>query len=215
MAELLLKVEYVRQWWESGKRSVLNSGWQQTFSKQMMNRVTWMTTSWSAAHLGIPRSFEVILSVSVGHWRKWFLWFFSWGRLSHHQPSTILHFDVIFFIFLNWAAAILWVFCWKCVRDCPHQCLMYFPCFLFCFFSCFSSILFSSTCLNHLAPYRSYVPNRWLKFLFFKGGGASYVLRCLIGWKLWLQALAVTLRQQSNFSAWHSLCGDNIPPYQI
>ena len=87
--------------------------------------------------------------------------------------------------------------------------------FCFCFFSCFSSILFSSTCLNHLAPYRSYVPNRWLKFLFFKGGGASYVLRCLIGWKLWLQALAVTLRQQSNFSAWHSLCGDNTPPYQI
>ena len=54
------------------------------------------------------------------------------GRLIHHQPSMILHFVVFFFILLNWAAAVLCILCWMCVRDCQYECLVYIYCQ--CFF---------------------------------------------------------------------------------
>ena len=59
--------------------------------------------------------------VSVGHWGKWFLAFIGRGRLIHHQPSTVLHFE-IFFIIFYWAAAVLCIFCSMRARDCPHEC---------------------------------------------------------------------------------------------
>ena len=79
--------------------------------------------------------------------------FFGQGRLIHHQPSTELHFHIFFFLFLNWAAAVLCLSCWMWARDCPHECLVDFHCFscwvLFCFLQ-FDSIilrLISPLCL--------------------------------------------------------------------
>ena len=99
--------------------------------------------------------------------------FFGQGRLIHHQPSMVPHFDVLFFTFLTWAATVLCFFCWMYyMRDCPNGCLMYFH----CFFPRFAFVLFLSICLNHPEPYWLFAPNRWLicnLFFFFKGRGCS------------------------------------------
>ena len=59
--------------------------------------------------LPVWQSHFVPVSVtSVRHRGKWFLWFFGWVRQIHYQAWTVQHSDVVvFFIYLNWAAAVL------------------------------------------------------------------------------------------------------------
>ena len=100
--------------------------------------------------------------------------YFGGESLSSELSSTInrLYCDVFLFIFFKWAAAVLCFFRWMCAKDCLHVCLVYFSCLAS--FSSFSSILFSSVSLNHLAPYWLYELTRWLKYLFFlKGKGCA------------------------------------------
>ena len=157
---------------------------QTTLPKQTTNRVTKMMTLCSAEHLRIRSLTEPFCPCFCWTLRKvisLLLFFFCWGRLIHHQPSTVQHFDVFFFIFLNWAVAVPCISCWMSARDCSHEYLMYSV----IYFSCFVSVLFSSICFNHLVPYLSYMLNRWLKYKFvFKGGDVPYALCHLTGWKL-------------------------------
>ena len=87
--------------------------------------------------------------IPVGHWWKWFLCccFFGHGTLIHYQPSTVLHFDIVVFIFLNWAAAVLCISCWLCVRNCLHECLVCLHCLFLLFQFCFLQFATVTLCL--------------------------------------------------------------------
>ena len=104
----------------------LNRIW--TLLKQTTNWVTPTMMSSLAAHLEIPSLRSHFVPVSVGHRGKKFLQFLGQGRLIHLQLSTVLHFDIFFFMFLNWAVAILCISCWMCATDCQHVSLVYFCC---------------------------------------------------------------------------------------
>ena len=92
--------------------------------------------SCSAVHLGIPVWWSHFVPVSVENRGKWFLGFFSWGRLSHHQQSSIMRFSSSSFwteqrlYFVSPAECV-----WELVR-------MSISCASVVHFFCFSSVFF-------------------------------------------------------------------------
>ena len=117
--------------------------------------------------------------VSVKNWGQWFFQFWGQGRLIHHLQSTVLHFDV-FFIFFNWAAAVLCITCWLCTKECQQvSCALLLFVFWFCFFFFFQFISFYLRLTDHM-----HLTGGWSTFFFLKGGGAVCALYHLISWKI-------------------------------
>ena len=97
-----------------------------------------------------------------------------WGFLAEEDWTIITHQQYYILVFSSYFLVeqqLYFVSPAECVWDCPHECLMYY----YCFISGFNSVLFSSICLSHFAPYQSHAPNRWLKYFFFflKGRGCA------------------------------------------
>ena len=113
-----------------------------------------------------------VVPISGGHRGKWFLWFLGWGRLIHHQPSTVLYFDVFFFIFSNWAASVLCISHCMCARDWARECRTFFYYFFLLFQSCFVFLN-----LPHVR-----LLGGW-SIIVLKGRGAPYALCHLISQK--------------------------------